>query len=156
MTGGGYGNYEAGRQESKAWLWCDRPRCSELAAARPVHAVSVGVPWGSFKPTASRRRSAPSESSRFVSLCPNATSSATPPLSPQSPHQICLESLPILLSDLVRVHPGRPAALPTATGWDEELQARTAGVRLPRPGHSESSFRTDPSVCPIMLRHRYR
>ena len=23
-------------------------------------------------------------------------------------------------------------------------------------GHSESSFRTDPSVCPIMLRHRYR
>ena len=45
-------------------------------------------------------------------------------------------------------------ALPTATGWDEELRARTAGVRLPRQGHSESSFRTDPSVCPIMLRHR--
>ena len=59
---------------------------------------------------------------------------------------LCLESLPILLSDLVRVHPGRPAALPTATGWDEELRARTAGVRLPRPGHSESSFTTDPSV----------
>ena len=58
----------------------------------------------------------------------------------------CLESLPILLSDLVRVHPGRPAALPTATGWDEELLAWTAGVRLPRPGHSESSFRTDPST----------
>ena len=52
--------------------------------------------------------------------------------------------------------PARPAALPTATGWDEELRARTAGVRLPRPGHYESSFRTDPSVCPIMLRHRYR
>ena len=33
-------------------------------------------------------------------------------------------------------HPGRPAAHPTATGWDEELRARTAGVRLPRPGHS--------------------
>ena len=68
----------------------------------------------------------------------------------------CLESLPILLSDPVRAHPGRPAALPKATGWDEELLARTAGVRLPRQGHSESSFRTDPSVCPIMLRHRYR
>ena len=70
--------------------------------------------------------------------------------------RICLESLPILLSDLVRVHPGRPAAFPTATGWDEELRARTASVRLPRPGHSESSFSTDPFVCPIMLRHRYR
>ena len=67
-------------------------------------------------------------------------------------------ALPILLSDdsdLVTVHPGRPAVLPTAAGWDEELRARTAGVRLPLPGHSESSFRTDPSVCPIMLRHRY-
>ena len=66
----------------------------------------------------------------------------------------CLESLPIL--DLVRVYPGRPAAHPTATGWDEELRARIAGVRLPRPGNSESSFRTGPSVCLIMLRHRYR
>ena len=27
---------------------------------------------------------------------------------------------------------------------------------VPRPGHSESSFRTDPSVCPTMLRRRYR
>ena len=53
-----------------------------------------------------------------------------------------LESLLTILSDLVRVHPGRPAALPTATGWDEELRARTAGVRLQRPGHSESLFRT--------------
>ena len=53
---------------------------------------------------------------------------------------VCLESLPILLSDLARVHPGRPAALPTATGWDAELLTRTAGVRLPRPGHSESSI----------------
>ena len=52
-------------------------------------------------------------------------------------HALCLESLPMLWSDLVRVHPGRPAAHPTATGWDEELRARTAGVRLPRPGHSE-------------------
>ena len=31
-----------------------------------------------------------------------------------------MESVPILESDLVRVHPGRPAAHPTATGWDEE------------------------------------
>ena len=69
---------------------------------------------------------------------------------------VCLELLPILLSDLVRVHLGRPAALPTATGWDEVLRARTASVRLPRPGHSESSFRTDPSVCLIMLSHLYR
>ena len=68
----------------------------------------------------------------------------------------CLESLPILLSDLVRVHPGRLAAPPMATGWDEEMRARTAGVPLPRPGHSESWFRTDPFVCPVMLRHRYR
>ena len=67
-----------------------------------------------------------------------------------------LESLPMLLSDLVRVHPGRPAALPTATGWDEELLDWAAGVRLPRLGHSESSFRTDPTICPVMLRHRYR
>ena len=37
----------------------------------------------------------------------------------------------ILWSDLVRVHPGRPAALPTATGWDDKLRARSAGVRLP-------------------------
>ena len=51
---------------------------------------------------------------------------------------------------------GRPAALPTASGWDEELRARTVGARLPRPGRSESSFRTDLSVCPIMLRRRYR
>ena len=29
----------------------------------------------------------------------------------------------MLLSDLVRDHPGRPAAHPTATGWDEELRA---------------------------------
>ena len=32
---------------------------------------------------------------------------------------------------------------------------RRCAVRLPRQGHSESSFRTDPSVCPVMLRHRY-
>ena len=62
----------------------------------------------------------------------------------------------MLLSDLVRVHPGRPAAHPMAVGRDKELRARIAAVRLPRPGHSESSFGTDPSVCPIMLRHRYR
>ena len=36
-----------------------------------------------------------------------------------------------------------------ATGWDEELLDRTAGA-LSQPGRSESSFRTDPSVCPIM------
>ena len=53
----------------------------------------------------------------------------------------CLESFPTLQSDLVRVHLGRPAEHPTATGWDEELRARTAGVRLLLPGHSESSSR---------------
>ena len=60
----------------------------------------------------------------------------------------CLESLPILQPCLVRDHPGRPAAHPTAVGWDEasELRARSAGVRLPRPGRSESSFRTDQYV----------
>ena len=31
---------------------------------------------------------------------------------------------------LVRVHPVRPAALPTATGWVEKLRARTAGLRV--------------------------
>ena len=36
--------------------------------------------------------------------------------------------------------PRRPAAHSTAAGWDEELRARTAGVQLPRPGHSESSW----------------
>ena len=49
------------------------------------------------------------------------------------PGAVCLESPAILLSDLVRVHPGRPAAHPSATGWDEELRARTAGVRLQQP-----------------------
>ena len=41
----------------------------------------------------------------------------------------CLESLPILWSYLVRVHPGRPAAHPTATGW--ELGTRSCGPRPP-------------------------
>ena len=39
---------------------------------------------------------------------------------------------------------GRVAAAGTGPG---------AGARLPRPGRSESSFRRDPSVCPVMLRH---
>ena len=84
--------------------------------------------------------------------------SLTHPCSHTLAAHTCLESLPIFWSNLVRVHLGRPAALPTATGWDEELRARTAGVtvRLPRPGHSESSFRTDSAVCPIMLRHLCR
>ena len=52
----------------------------------------------------------------------------------------CLESLPILLSDLVRVHQGRPAALPTATTrWDEELRARTAGVPYDSRGRGTPS-----------------
>ena len=34
-----------------------------------------------------------------------------------------MESLPIPSSDLVRVHPGRQAALPTATGCDEALRS---------------------------------
>ena len=74
------------------------------------------------------------------------------------------ESLPVFLPCPVRVHPpcpvrvhpGRPAANPTAVGWDAEQRARAASVRLPRKGRSELSFRTDPSVCPIMLRHRCR
>ena len=71
---------------------------------------------------------------------------------------ISVKSLPILQSDLVRPHPGpagRPAAHPTATGWDEELRARTAGVPVTTTA-AGPSFKTDPSVCPIMLRHRYQ
>ena len=72
----------------------------------------------------------------------------------------CLKSLPILWSDLVRVHPGRPAALPTChvtaggygpgpgcRGRDVAVLARRRRrgpdrwchviVRLPRPGHSK-------------------
>ena len=76
----------------------------------------------------------------------------------------CLESLPILQplfgissntlvrsSDTEFIWAGR-AAHPTATGWDEELRARTAGVRLPRPGRSKSSF----GRIQVMLRHWYR
>ena len=63
-------------------------------------------------------------------------------------------SLPILLSDLVRVHPGRPAAPPTATGWDEELRARTAAG--PPVYHYRGLGTPSPSVCPVMLRDRYR
>ena len=39
------------------------------------------------------------------------------------------------------VHPGRPAAHPTAAGWDEELPApdRAADIRLPRPGRPDAS-----------------
>ena len=43
------------------------------------------------------------------------------------PNEGCLESLPILWSDLDRVHPGRPAALPTTTGYG-------AGTRSSGPG----------------------
>ena len=39
-------------------------------------------------------------------------------------------------SQRLRVHLGRPAAHPTATGWEEDLRARTAGVRLPRPARA--------------------
>ena len=70
--------------------------------------------------------------------------------------RMCLESIPILWSDLATVHPGRLAVHPTAAGWDEELRTRTAGVRLPRLGRSESLFRTDPSIFQVMLSHRYR
>ena len=37
-----------------------------------------------------------------------------------------MESLPIFEPCLVRAHLGRPAALPTATGWGEELLDRAA------------------------------
>ena len=47
-----------------------------------------------------------------------------------------MELLPILWSDLVRGHPGRPAALPTATGWDEELLDRAVRHRPHGPGRS--------------------
>ena len=40
----------------------------------------------------------------------------------------CLEPLPILWSDLVRVPPGRPAALPTATG---EAVGKPPMTRIP-------------------------
>ena len=51
------------------------------------------------------------------------------PLPAEMSGRFGLESLPILWSDLVRVHPGRPAAhLTASTGWDEELRPRTAGV----------------------------
>ena len=36
----------------------------------------------------------------------------------------------ITSNTLIRVHPGWPAAQPTAVGLDEELLPRTAGVRL--------------------------
>ena len=37
----------------------------------------------------------------------------------------------------------RAGRYPTATGWDQELRARTACVRLQRQGRSESSFTTE-------------
>ena len=45
----------------------------------------------------------------------------------------CLESLPILLSDPFRVHPGRPAALPTATGWDKGQGGGRGPLAAPFP-----------------------
>ena len=43
---------------------------------------------------------------------------------------------------------GMMSSLNYCTGRD-----RSGCVRLLLQGHSESSFRTDPSTCPIMLRH---
>ena len=48
---------------------------------------------------------------------------------------------------------GPAGAHPTAVGWDEELLAGTASVRLPPPGRSESSFRTDPGLSSHMTCH---
>ena len=47
-----------------------------------------------------------------------------------------------------------PAGTPDSGGGAQcpGPPGRIAGVRLPRPGHSESLLRTDPSVCPIMFR----
>ena len=69
----------------------------------------------------------------------------------QSP---CLESLPIPLSELVRVHPGRPGG--ASDGYGLGRPGRGAAgpdrrVRLPRPGYSKSSFRTDSSLCPLPI-----
>ena len=158
------------------------------SAARHAHSVSrpYGVssrPYGLLSqpyrqvlrclPCVGGRIHSPYAAARFATVCrspspgrahdragsigPHLSLTVPRPAAVSSPPE-CLESLPVLWSDLVRVHPGRPAALltRTATGWDEELRARTAGVRLPRPERSESSFRTDPSLCPIMLRLRYR
>ena len=41
---------------------------------------------------------------------------------------------------------GQAGGCVASVGWDEELRARTAEVGLPRPGLSESSFRTGPSI----------
>ena len=42
---------------------------------------------------------------------------------------------------LVRTHPGRPAAHPTATGWDEGLLGRASGVRHDYRGTGAPSLR---------------
>ena len=70
-------------------------------------------------------------------------------------HGPCLKSLSLLWPDLVRVHPGRPAAHRAAMGWDEVLRApadRRCCDYRGRGSDSESSFRITmyPSVCPIM------
>ena len=113
---------------STALDWADTGSHSHCVSAS-FRAVTVGSPPG-----------------------PTAASNSTKRNSPQLVFGFTSNTL----FDLVRVHPGRSAAHPTATGWDEELRARTASVLLPRQGRSESSFRTDPSICPVMLRLGYR
>ena len=55
---------------------------------------------------------------------------------------------------------GSPAAHPhatlAATGWDEELLDRGAGVQLQRLGHSESPLGRIHPTRPTLLRGRYR
>ena len=54
------------------------------------------------------------------------------------------------------IQPSNQAAHPAATGWDEELLNRAAGVQLPRPGHSESPLGRIHPIRPALLRRRYR
>ena len=119
---------------------------SKTRAARPPQRAKPG-PDRQAQPMAIQRRVQPAATARLPSrpTCwpyapvhrgpsqpppPDPQPARPAPLVPRPPVAACLESIPMLLSDLVRFHLGRPAALPTATGWDEELRARTAGVRL--------------------------
>ena len=59
-------------------------------------------------------------------------------------------------SCLVRAHLGRPAALPTATGWGEELLDRAASVLLPQPGRREELLLALDRAAGVLLPPRHR
>ena len=63
----------------------------------------------------------------------------------------CLESFPAFQPCLVRAHPGRPAAPPTATGWGEELLERAVLHRPHGPGRSYIG-RTGPGGATLAAR----